>query len=314
MGKNMKHALLVAEFYSTPWAIVPERLTAIEAVVMRLAQGASASPEVMEQVRADSEVMAARRDVARQASNGGGIAVLPFYGVSTQRPPPPMSSGTGLMSTQLFSNMFRAALADDSVGGILIDIDSPGGSVFGVQELANEIYSARGKKPVVAIANSLAASAAYWIGSSASEFYITPGGEAGSIGVFAAHQDISKQQETEGVKTTLISAGRYKVEGSPYGPLDDEAKAHMQSRIDAHYGAFTRAVARNRGVGVDAVRTGMGEGRTYGASDAKAAGMVDDVATFDQVLSRMAKSISASRSAPKTRAAAMQRDIDILNA
>jgi signal peptide peptidase SppA len=310
----MNHALLVAEFYSTPWAIVPERLTAIEAVVMRLAAGIAATPEVMAQVRADSEIMAARRDSTARTTNGGQIAVLPFYGVTTQRPPPAMASGSGLMSTQAFSGALQAAVNDDSVGGVLIDVDSPGGSVYGIQELANEIYQARSQKPIVAIANSLAASAAYWIGSAASEFYITPGGEAGSIGVFAAHQDQSKKLENEGVKTTLIHAGRYKVEGSPYGPLEDEAKAHMQARIDAYYGAFTRAVAKHRGTDVETVRSRMGEGRTYGASDAKAAGMVDDVATFDQVLSRMAKSISAGRSASKNRAAAMRRDIDILNA
>ena len=312
----MKHALLVAEFYSTLWALIPERLAAIEAVVLRLAAGIPASPDVMHQVSIDAEEMAARRDSAARTTKGGQIAVLPFYGVSTQRPPPAMASGSGLMSTQAFSGALRAALSDDSVGGILIDVDSPGGSVYGVQELSNEIYQARSQKPIVAIANSLAASAAYWIGSSASEFYITPGGEAGSIGVYATHQDASKMLENEGVKTSLISAGRYKVEGSPYGPLDDEARAHMQSRVDDYYAAFTRSVAKNRGVDVDAVRNGMGEGRVYGAAQAKAAGMVDDVATFDQVLSRMAKSISAGRSAPKSasRAAAMQREIDILNA
>jgi signal peptide peptidase SppA len=266
----------------------------------------------MEQVRADAATMAARRGDAERASNGS-IAVLPFYGVSTQRPPANEASGSGLMSTQRFAQSFRAALADDSVTGILIDIDSPGGSVSGVQELSNEIFQARGQKQVVAIANSLAASAAYWIGSSASEFYITPGGEAGSIGVYAAHQDVSKALENEGVKTTLISAGKYKVEGNPYGPLDDDARAFMQSRVDAHYGAFTRAVARNRGVAVDAVRSGMGEGRVYGAADAKAAGMVDDVATFEQVLSRMARA-SGKAAKAGNRAAAMQRDIDILNA
>jgi signal peptide peptidase SppA len=218
------------------------------------------------------------------------------------------------MSIQRFTQSFRAALADESVGGILIDIDSPGGSVYGVQELANEIYNARGQKQIFAIANSLAASAAYWIGSAASEFYATPGGEAGSIGVFAAHQDFSKALESEGVKTTLVSAGKYKVEGNPYGPLGDEARAHMQSRIDSYYGAFTRAVAKNRGVDVATVREGMGQGRTFGASDAKAAGMVDDVATFDQVLSRMAKAIGGNSSKKANRAAAMQRDIDILNA
>jgi signal peptide peptidase SppA len=313
----MKHALIVAEFLSTPWAILPERLSAIAGVVMRLADGEQASAEVMEMVAADAATMAARRSEAQRTA-GGGIAVLPFYGVSTQRPPPAMASGSGLMSTQQFASGLRAAVADDSVAGILIDIDSPGGSVFGVQELSNEIYQARGQKPVIAIANSLAASAAYWIGSSASELYVTPGGEVGSIGVFAAHQNRAPALEKEGVETTLISAGKYKVEGSPFGPLSDEAKAYMQTRIDAHYGAFTRDVARNLGTNVDAVRSGMGEGRTLGASAAKAAGMVNGVMTFDQVLQKMARDISAGKSNSNARSgsrvAAMRRDIDILSA
>jgi signal peptide peptidase SppA len=311
----MKHALIVAEFLSTPWAILPERLSAISAVVMRLAEGEQASAEVMEMVAADAATMAARRNEAQRTA-GGGIAVLPFYGVSTQRPPPAMASGSGLMSTQQFASGLRAAVADDSVAGILIDIDSPGGSVFGVQELSNEIYQARSQKPVIAIANSLAASAAYWIGSSASELYVTPGGEVGSIGVFAAHQNRSQALEKEGVETTLISAGKYKVEGSPFGPLSEEAKAFMQTRIDAHYGAFTRDVARNLGTNVDAVRNGMGEGRTLGASAAKAAGMVAGVMTFDQVLQKMARDIGAGKGNARAgnRAAAMRRDIDILSA
>lgn len=310
----MKHALLVAEFLSTPWAILPERLTAIAGVVARLAVGEDASPEVLDSVAADAATMAARRSEAQRAG-GGAVAVLPFYGVSTQRPPPAMASGSGLMSTQAFANTLRMALADDSIGGILIDIDSPGGSVFGIQELSNEIYQARSQKPIVAIANSLAASAAYWIGSSASEFYITPGGEAGSIGVFAAHENRAKALEQAGIDTTLISAGKYKVEGSPFGPLSDEAKAFMQTRIDAHYGAFTRAVARNRNTNVETVRGGMGEGRTLGAQAAKDAGLVDSIMTFDQVLQKMARDIGAGKSnRSASRAAAMRRDIDILSA
>lgn len=312
----MNHALLITEFLSTPWAILPERLSAIAGVLARWSEGRPASAEVMEQVRADALAIEARRgDAVRAGGNAGAIAVLPFYGVSVQRTSAVQdASGSGLMSTQRFTQGFRAAMADDSVGGILIDIDSPGGSVYGVQELANEIYQARGQKPVFAVANSLAASAAYWIGSSASEFYATPGGEAGSIGVFAAHQDISKALEKEGVDTTLISAGRFKTEGNPYGPLSDEARAYMQSRIDAHYASFTRAVARNRGTDVATVRGGMGEGRVLNATDAKAAGMIDDVATFDQALGRLAKAISGKGSIKPNRAAAMQRDIDILNA
>lgn len=306
----MKHELLITEFLSTPWAVLPERLEAMAGVIARWANDRAASPEVMASVRADAAAIEARRGDASRAGNGA-IAVIPFYGVSVQRADPSDISGSGVQSIQKFTQAFRTAMADDSIGGILIDIDSPGGSVYGVQELGDEIYRARGSKTVVAIANSLAASAAYWIGSSAGEFYVTPGGEAGSIGVFAAHQDISKALDAEGVTTTLVSAGKYKTEGNPYGPLDDEARAYMQQRIDAYYASFTRAVARNRGTNVDAVRNGMGQGRVLGAADAKQAGMVDDVATFDQVLQRMARTI---RGGSSSKAAAMRRDIDILSA
>lgn len=314
----MRHALLICEFLSTPWAVMPERLSAMSAVVARWAAERDASPEVMEQVRADAAQVEARRGEASRAGNGG-IAVLPFYGISAQRTTLMQDvSGSGLMSIQRYTQAFRAALADDSIGGILIDMDSPGGSVYGVMELANEIYQARSQKPIYAIADSLAASAAYWIASSASEFYVTPGGEVGSIGVFAAHQNLAKALEKEGIETTLVSAGRFKTEGNPFGPLSDEARAAMQSRVDAYYGAFTRGVAKNRGVDVGTVRDGMGQGRVLSASAAKAENMVDGVATFDDVVRKLARAVGQGGTQAQTpkpsRAAILQRQIDLLDA
>ncbi|CAJ4967885.1 peptidase S49 [Burkholderia pseudomallei] len=313
----MRHALLICEFLSTPWAILPERLSAMCAVIARWAAEREASPEVMAQVRADAAQIEARRGEATRSGNGA-IAVLPFYGISAQRTSPMDDvSGTGLMSIQRYTQAFRAALADDSIGGILMDIDSPGGSVYGVMELANEIYQARNQKPVYAISNSLAASAAYWIASSASEFYVTPGGEVGSIGVFVPHQNLEKALEKEGIETTLISAGKYKTEGNPFGPLSDEARAAMQTRVDAYYGAFTRGVAKNRGVDVATVREGMGQGRVLSASSAKAENMVDGVATFDEVVRKLAKTIGqggTQSNSKHSRAALLQRQIDLLDA
>jgi signal peptide peptidase SppA len=202
-------------------------------------------------------------------------------------------------------------MADDTVAQVLLDIDSPGGSVYGVQELAAEIAGAR--KPVVAVANSLAASAAYWIGSAASEFHITPGGEVGSIGVWSAHQDISQALAEAGVKVTLISAGEFKVEGNPYEPLTADALAFMQSRIDDYYAAFTKGVAKGRKVGIDAVRSDMGKGRCFGADQALSARMVDSVSTFDEVVSRMQRNIKASATMPRmSRLARAQRDLQIM--
>lgn len=290
----MKQPLLIAECLATPWALMPERLTALTAVLMRWSQGMPAGDDVLARVDADKLVRDARRQ-AVSAAGGGGIAVLPLYGVITQRGNMVDDiSGPGSVSTQLFSQALRQALADDTVSQILIDIDSPGGSVYGVSELADEIAAARTQKPVVAIANSLAASAAYWLGAQADELYVTPGGEVGSIGVWQAHFDYSQALAAEGVTPTLISAGKYKVEGNPYMPLDADAQGFLQSRVDDYYGAFTKAVARGRGLPISQVRDGMGQGRVLGADAALAQNMVDGVATFDDVLKKMRRDAKAT--------------------
>ena len=292
----MKHALLVSEFLSTPWALMPERLQVFASVVSRWSQSIRPSDEVMAGIAADREVRAARAQ--NNVRTGAGIAVLPLYGVVTQRGNMVDDvSGPGSVSTQSFAAALNDALNDDTVGAILIDIDSPGGSVYGVGELADQIYQARGQKPVVAIADSLAASAAYWIGCAASEFYVTPGGEVGSIGVWQAHFDCSQAYATEGVAPTLISAGKFKVEGNPYQPLDDEAKAFMQSRVDDYYAAFIKTVSRGRGLPIAQVRNGMGQGRVLGADAAVAEKMVDGIMTFDDLVRKMQKSARSSRSA-----------------
>jgi signal peptide peptidase SppA len=295
----MNHQLLVAEFLATPWALMPERLHALASVVMRWSAGTPAQSETRLRIEADRLARQARRQ-ATAAQSTGSIAVLPLYGVITQRGNMVDDvSGPGSTSTQQFTSALRSLLVDETVGQILIDIDSPGGSVYGVAELADVIQSARSQKPIVAIANSLAASAAYWIGCSASELYVTPGGEVGSIGVWQAHQDFSKALDEAGVKTTLISAGRYKVEGNPYTPLDEDAQAFMQSRVDDYYAAFTKAVAKGRAVPIAQVREGMGQGRVLGADAALEQNMVDGVATFDEVLNQMRRS-AKSQAVPST--------------
>ena len=283
----MKTKLLIAEFLSTPWALMPERLNAVSAVMARWSSHAPATTEVLAGIDVDKVAREARRQTATSVS-GGGIAVLPLYGVITQRGNMIEDvSGPGSVSTQKFAAALRQALADESVSQILIDIDSPGGSVYGVAELADEIVAARAQKPIIAIANSLAASAAYWIGCSASEFYVTPGGEVGSIGVWQAHFDYSQALAAEGVTPTLISAGTYKVEGNPYAPLDPEAQAFMQSRVDDYFLAFSKAVAKGRGVPIAQVRNGMGQGRVLGADAALEQNMVDGIVTLDEAIRKM---------------------------
>ncbi|WP_118182106.1 S49 family peptidase [Paraburkholderia phosphatilytica] len=283
---------LIAEFINTPWAIEPRRLSIMSAVLARWAAGGHAGDDVMAAAHADRAATTARRGEASRAG-GNSIAVLPLYGTIAQRASAvDDASGTGLMSLDRFTQTFRTMLGDPAVGGILIDIDSPGGSVYGVQELHAEIMAARGKKPVFAVANCVAASAAYWLGTAASEFYVTPSGEVGSIGVFSAHTDMSAALAKQGINTTLVSAGKYKTEGNSFEPLGKDARAALQSRIDGYYASFTRDVARGRAVDAASVRNGFGQGRMVTASDAARAGMVDGVATFDEALSRLQKTAS----------------------
>ena len=293
----MKRSLLLTEFCQTPWALMLSALSKFSSVLLNWNAGLQPSPSIMEAIAGDKEAREARR-VQTSASSGGGIAVLPLYGVITQRGNMADDiSGPGSCSTQQFTQALRSALADPSVSQILIDIDSPGGSVYGTSELADEIFQTRGQKPIIGIANSLCASAAYWIGSACSELYCTPGGEVGSIGVYTAHQDISQALEAEGVKVELISAGKYKTEGSPYGPLDADARASIQQSVDSYYAMFTKAVAKGRNCGVAQVRDGMGQGRCLSATDALAQNMVDGVASFDDVVSKMQKSMKVGRGA-----------------
>jgi signal peptide peptidase SppA len=254
----------------------------------------------------------ARRQDAVARAGSGNIAVIPVAGTIVQRPGM-VTDWCGGTSTQQISAALSAAIRDETIGQILLEFDSPGGSVYGVAELAAEILAARTVKPVVGIANSLAASAGYWLLSQCTEAYVTPGGEVGSIGVWMAHEDLSKAMEAAGVQTTMISAGKYKTEGNPFQPLDADAKAFLQSRVDEYYQAFTSGVARGRGRPVGAVRSGMGQGRVIGADAAMAEGMVDGVMTFQDVVRKMARSRGTATRSGRNALAAARNQIAMLN-
>ncbi|MGH2351768.1 MAG: S49 family peptidase, partial [Chloroflexota bacterium] len=185
------------------------------------------------------------------------------------------------------------AQADPDVSSLLLEVDSPGGTVNGVPELAAEVFAASqrrgGPKPIVAVANGLAASAAYWIASAADEVVVTPSGEVGGVGVFAVHEDWSASYASAGIRHTLISAGKYKVEANSYQPLGEDARQAIQARVNDYYGDFVHALARHRDLSHDTVRTQFGEGRCLGARRAVEAGMADRVATFDETLRRLVR-------------------------
>jgi signal peptide peptidase SppA len=228
---------------------------------------------------------AARRSSGQRA--GGTVAVIPLTGVITPRYSFLsflFGGGGGLLD---FRDAFREAVVSPDVGAIVLEVDSPGGIIDLVPETAEEIREARGTKPIIAVANTCAASAAYWIACQADELVVTPSGDVGSVGVYMVHEDWSGWNDQQGVQPTYISAGKYKTEGNPDEPLSDDAKANWQQEVDDLYAMFVDAVAAGRDITPKQVRDGYGQGRTLLASRALAAGMVDRVATLEDVIAEL---------------------------
>jgi len=214
----------------------------------------------------------------------------------------------GGTSTEWIAAQIDAAVADSSIGGIVLDVDSPGGSVYGVQELSDRIYRARASKPIYASVNGMMASAAVWIGTAAERVFVSPSSEAGSVGVVYVHEDTSAADEQAGVKYTILTAGKYKWEDAGGQPLNDDAKAHIQGRIDSYYAQFLADVRRNRRDRPNVSHAEkFGDGRMFGAKEAIANGLADKVATMDEVLGVMAGKIQSNQARAKAIATAEEK-------
>lgn len=218
-----------------------------------------------------------------------GIAILPIYGTLVRRTVG-LEAASGLTSYEGLAAQLDAAVADPSVAAIVLDIDSPGGESGGVFDLADRVRAAAQRKPVWALANDMAYSAAYALGSAASRFFVTRTGGVGSIGVIAMHADQSVRDAKDGVRYTTVFAGARKNDLNPHEPISDEAHAFLKSEVDRIYGLFVDTVASHRGLTNDAVRAT--EAGVFFGSDAVAAGLADAVGTFDDLLAELTAALS----------------------
>lgn len=288
----MRYEYILREVLSQPWAVTPEFFTHVTSLLALRASGARLTDEEIEARIAPGQERAASRAGGPRA---GSVAVMSIVGVLLPRAEV-LKETSGAMSVQQIAAHFRQLVTDDTVGAIVLDFDSPGGSVSGIAEFADAVYEARSHKPIIAVANATMASAAYFIGASASTVFATPSATVGAIGVFAAHKDLSAALEKAGVKISLVAAGKNKVLGNEFEPLTDEGRAKIQTVVDAFYGQFVKAVARGRGVSQSAVREGFGEGASVTAEQALKLGMIDQVGTLDDAIAlaaRRAKSAGA---------------------
>ena len=212
-------------------------------------------------------------------ANDGAVAAIPVHGVIMKRVPAVFTmlgiEATGTVETSM---AIRAALDDDSVEQIELSIDSPGGSVAGVQQLADLIHEARKIKPIKAVVSDMAASAAYWLASQADTIEANPSALIGSIGVYRVLVDSSKAMDDEGVRVHLIKSGEHKGTGTPGVAISDAQIEEEQRIVDDVAEMFVEAVARGRGLSVDTV-SNFATGSTWFADKAQPMGLVDELTT-----------------------------------
>ena len=205
----------------------------------------------------------------------GNIAILPVKGVMTQAPSAFEKIMLGATDTDQITKSARQLAFDDSVEGVLLDIDSGGGSVAGVIEAANSIKSLAKKKPVVAYAGGVAASAAYWIASQADIIIATDSARLGSLGVYIPFVDASKAFSMEGLEVDVIknAEGVHKGAGYYGTSLSEAQREQMQVEVQEIFDCFISDVKKGR----KSLADNAAMGQTFMAKSAKGAGLVDVV-------------------------------------
>ena len=256
----------------TPWAISPRHLDNLIVNYTEFLKSPLDSVQALSINFSDD-----KNDPGYVVDNG--VAIIPISG--------PISKSRGIFSFLFggtsygeIATALMNAMIDKDVGAIVFDIDSPGGTVAGVEAVGDLIFDNRDEKPIISFANGMMASAAYWLGSAAETIVGTKTSEVGSIGVLMIHEDQSKMDKEMGLKITYLTAGKYKALGNPHEPLGDTAKAIFMDELNEIYTVFVDTVARNRDIEFETVLTSQADGRVFIGQQSKDRGMIDEIGSL----------------------------------
>jgi len=290
----------------TAWALEPGVLQQLAAIVERHISGTALPAADVEAIVAARDQRASHPDSERI----GNTEIIPISGVIAKysRQVNRVSQPRGT-SVERIREQLEAAMADEAVGRVLLRIESPGGTVDGLADLADEIHAAGDRKPVIAYADGMACSAAYYLGSQALRFYASRDAVVGSIGVYAVVLDSSRRAENLGLRLHIIRSGPHKGAGEPGIPISDEQLEPLRRRVDFHFQEFLAAVRRGRGIDADRL-VEAATGESFLPAEARERGLIDGIKTFRQALAAAtpAPRIIAATPAARTKGNPMSDD------
>ncbi|MBP6801003.1 MAG: S49 family peptidase [Zoogloea sp.] len=284
---------LASRLYGTPLLIARPKLEVILGVVARkLAGDTLATPPPDALMRSDNVQI-----------TDTGIAQIPILGTLVRRSSY-LGAASGLTSYHDIEAMAESAFADPQVKAVLLEIDSSGGEAGGVFDLAQRLrtLAQNSGKPLWAIADEAALSAAYALACAADRLWLTRTAEVGSIGVVAVHIDESAADAKAGMTYTFLHAGAHKVDGHPHAPLSEAVATDIQSDIEGLHSQFIDLVAGFRHLSPDAIRAT--EARVYRGEAALAAGLADQIGTPREALAALNQQLSMSAGRALVRKAA----------
>jgi signal peptide peptidase SppA len=287
-----KYPRVTGALASRIWAMTPEKLTEVSCFIESLIAGRETSFQAMATPAGNA---------AGCYSVEGRVAVIQVEGIIERRANM-VGNFSGGISTQMLAGAICQAAEAPDIEGIVLDIDSPGGSALAPEEVSQAISQARQNKPVVAWTGGQMCSAAYWIAAGCDCIVAMPTSIVGSIGVACVHYDRSMADEQEGIKRTIMSAGKYKRLVNDAEPLSDEGREYIQSDIDRYFSLFVDAVAQGRGMAVEEVLSTMADGSTSIGQDALDRGLVDRIGNFQMALElARARSNTMTKSGTQTK-------------
>ena len=294
----INYPYLASMVFNTPLLATPALLEAVQRALIPRLIGASENGTPTNPAMVDPRYTEYDQQTVEMRTTGG-VVVIPVHGITTTRRGMIDANCMEVVSYEKLSSLLDVALNSDRVEHIVLDMNTPGGAAVGCFDFAERIYNARGIKPISAIVNYAAYSAGYMIASACDEIIVSTTSGVGSIGVIAAHVDLSKALDSEGLKITTFYRGDHKNDLSPYEPLTDAAAAALNEELDALYALFIDSVARNRRLNTKAIRNT--QAGLFRGENAIATGLADKLMYPQDAVDQIAASLAQRKASRKAK-------------